>query len=100
VATELVCQDCARTFVWEDHEQERYARDGFDPPRRCRACRAARRARRGGKAGGGKAEGAPKPAAPAPGFEAQCGACGVLTRVPFEPKGDRPVYCATCFQYR
>ena len=26
-----------------------------------------------------------------------CSGCGVITQVPFEPRGDRPVYCTECF---
>ena len=26
-----------------------------------------------------------------------CANCGKPTQVPFEPKGDRPVYCSECF---
>ncbi|MCO5165320.1 MAG: zinc-ribbon domain containing protein [Planctomycetes bacterium] len=101
---ELVCKECGRPFLFEDAEQERYARDGFEPPRRCRPCRAARRA-----AGRPPSERLPRPAPPPapprdpkgrPLHEAQCGACGALTRVPFEPSDVRPVYCAVCFEYR
>ena len=31
-------------------------------------------------------------------FDAVCGACGKACKVPFQPKGDRPVYCRDCFQ--
>lgn len=31
-------------------------------------------------------------------FSATCGACGKEAKVPFEPRGDRPVYCNDCFQ--
>jgi CxxC-x17-CxxC domain-containing protein len=27
-----------------------------------------------------------------------CASCGVETQVPFKPRGDRPVYCRSCFQ--
>jgi CxxC-x17-CxxC domain-containing protein len=33
-------------------------------------------------------------------FPATCAACGVATEVPFEPKGDRPVYCDACHKER
>ena len=29
-----------------------------------------------------------------------CSGCGQQTTVPFEPRGDRPVYCQNCFQSR
>jgi len=30
--------------------------------------------------------------------EVACAECGSPTRVPFQPKGYRPVYCAYCFR--
>ena len=30
--------------------------------------------------------------------KASCGDCGKECEVPFEPKGDKPVYCSECFQ--
>jgi len=27
-----------------------------------------------------------------------CAECGKDTEVPFEPRGDRPVYCSDCYQ--
>ena len=27
-----------------------------------------------------------------------CAGCGQQTTVPFEPRGDRPVFCKTCYQ--
>lgn len=100
---EIVCKDCGKGFLFEGAEQERYARDGFAPPKRCRPCRAARRATTKPRD-----ESTPPPATPTtttsrpePALhEAQCGACGALTRVPFEPTDLRPVYCQTCFEYR
>jgi CxxC-x17-CxxC domain-containing protein len=31
-------------------------------------------------------------------FPAVCAQCGQETQVPFEPRGDRPVYCSACFE--
>ncbi|HEY5476349.1 MAG TPA: CxxC-x17-CxxC domain-containing protein [Tepidiformaceae bacterium] len=31
-------------------------------------------------------------------FSAICGSCGKEAKVPFQPRGDRPVYCNDCFQ--
>lgn len=106
---EITCKDCCKAFLFDDLEQERYARDGFAPPRRCKPCRAVRR---GARIADGEPDVPPRgepPAAPAgaatappprPLFEVQCGACGVMTSVPFQPTEQRPVYCDTCFQYR
>ncbi len=30
-------------------------------------------------------------------FDVVCSACGAKTKVPFKPKGDRPVYCRDCY---
>jgi CxxC-x17-CxxC domain-containing protein len=27
-----------------------------------------------------------------------CAQCGTDTEVPFQPRGDRPVYCSDCFR--
>src|SRR5215213_8761157 len=32
------------------------------------------------------------------GFDVVCSICGQETRVPFRPRGDRPVRCAACWQ--
>ncbi len=33
-------------------------------------------------------------------FPATCSACGKETQVPFQPRGDKPVYCSNCFTPR
>ncbi|MEX1112681.1 MAG: CxxC-x17-CxxC domain-containing protein [Candidatus Andersenbacteria bacterium] len=33
-----------------------------------------------------------------PMFDAVCSKCGNETQVPFQPSGDRPVYCSDCFK--
>ncbi|MCH8902040.1 MAG: DNA-directed RNA polymerase [Chloroflexi bacterium] len=30
-------------------------------------------------------------------FPVTCSECNVETEVPFQPRGDRPVYCSDCF---
>jgi CxxC-x17-CxxC domain-containing protein len=30
-------------------------------------------------------------------FSATCASCGNEARVPFQPRGDKPVYCSDCF---
>ncbi len=78
----LVCKDCGAEFVFTAGEQEFYAEKGFqNEPTRCKACRQARKANR----------------APREMHEVVCAACGKVTQVPFEPRGDRPVYCSECF---
>jgi CxxC-x17-CxxC domain-containing protein len=31
-------------------------------------------------------------------FTAVCSNCGKEARVPFQPRGDKPVYCSDCFE--
>ena len=31
-------------------------------------------------------------------FTATCASCGNEARVPFQPRGDKPVYCSDCFR--
>jgi CxxC-x17-CxxC domain-containing protein len=84
----LTCKDCAAQFVFSASEQQFFAEKGFQNlPQRCRDCRQARRSNGGGDA----------PRSSRPSYEAVCAACGVETTVPFRPRGDRPVYCRTCF---
>ena len=33
-------------------------------------------------------------------FSATCSSCGKEAQVPFQPSGDKPVYCSECFQQR
>jgi len=47
----------------------------------------------GGGSGGGGGFGGPREM-----FTATCAECGQETQVPFRPRGDRPVYCRTCYQ--
>lgn len=81
----LTCRDCGAEFVWTAGEQEFYKSRGLlNEPGRCPNCRATRRQ---GRTGTG-----PKQMS-----TVICSACGAEARVPFAPRGDRPVYCSTCF---
>ena len=85
----LTCRDCGQEFIWTAGEQEFYASRGLqNPPSRCPADRAARRASQGAGGGGGPREM----------FSATCSNCGKEARVPFQPRGDKPVYCSSCFE--
>lgn len=89
----LTCRDCGQEFVWTAGEQEFFASRGLqNPPSRCPADRAARRASQGGGGGGGYSSG------PREMFTATCSNCGREARVPFQPRGDKPVYCSDCFE--
>ncbi|HZJ84849.1 MAG TPA: zinc-ribbon domain containing protein [Syntrophomonadaceae bacterium] len=89
----LVCKDCGNEFVFSASEQQFYAEKGFEnEPGRCPDCRRARKQQRNDR-GGYRRENRPM-------FSAVCAECGQETTVPFEPSGDRPVYCRECFQSR
>lgn len=90
----LVCQDCGNEFVFSASEQEFYAEKGFENlPGRCPPCRKARKQRRSMQHNSGYREDRPM-------FKTVCAACGAETSVPFEPSGERPVYCRDCYQVR
>ena len=83
----LTCRECGKEFVFTASEQQFYADKGFqNEPGRCPACRAARRAQNG------------QNRADRPMYDVICDGCGCTTQVPFQPRGDRPVYCRECFE--
>jgi CxxC-x17-CxxC domain-containing protein len=95
----LICADCGQEFTFSADDQEFYSSRGFSDPKRCRSCRAQRRTGRegeGGGAGGGGFMRAPRPDREM--FDVVCSNCGQPTKVPFQPRGDRPVYCRDCFE--
>lgn len=83
----LICKDCGQEFVFTAGEQEFFAEKGFEnEPQRCKDCRAKRKSERS------------QPTAPArQSYAAVCSACGKECTLPFEPRGDRPVFCSECF---
>lgn len=105
----LTCVDCGAQFAFTANEQAFYADRGFtNEPKRCQACRQSRKATRGGgySSGGYSSNGDGYGASS--GFSSggggrremhtvQCSNCGGEARVPFVPRGDRPVYCSDCF---
>jgi CxxC-x17-CxxC domain-containing protein len=101
----LTCRDCGTTFVFTAGEQEFYQQKGFvNPPSRCPDCRQKRKQP--------TAEGSPRTSAGRSGprgetggrprqlYTVICAECGAETQVPFQPRGDRPVYCRDCYDAR
>lgn len=92
----LRCRDCGRDFLFTVGEQEFYASRGLmNQPSRCPECRASRKTGGGGSSdfGGGRGGRGERQM-----YTATCSSCGREARVPFQPRGDRPVYCSDCFQ--
>ena len=91
----LTCADCGQAFTFTAGEQEFHASKGFtNDPKRCPTCRQNRRSARQGSGstsgGGGFRERREL-------YPAVCAECGKDTEVPFQPRGDRPVYCSDCY---
>ncbi len=84
----LQCSDCGKSFPFTVEEQEFFASRGYtNEPKRCLVCRQSRRSERFGNSGGGSRQM----------FPATCAQCGQETQVPFQPRGDKPVYCRECY---
>ena len=98
----LQCSDCSTTFTFSAQEQEQFATSGYtNEPKRCPPCREARKAKQtggnsynsGSSYGSGSYSSAPRQM-----FNIKCSTCGKDAQVPFEPRGDRPVYCSDCYR--
>ena len=99
---QLTCRDCSNNFVFTGGEQEFYASKGLqNEPVRCPPCRSARKTNRLNEPEEGYVKygvfasfGGRTPRQMHP---ATCADCGIMTEVPFQPRGDRPVYCSSCY---
>ncbi len=90
----LTCSDCGQEFVFTLGEQQFYQERGYSSPRRCKPCRQAKQA----SGGGGRSAPRQSYDSPGSGTTVVCASCGQTTTVPFEPRGDRPVYCKSCYR--
>lgn len=90
---QLTCSDCGQSFTFTADDQEFFRERGFSTPKRCKACRQAKKVESGGGGGGYQRSSSAS-------TSVICSGCGQQTTVPFEPRGDRPVYCQNCFQRR
>ena len=95
----LTCSDCGQEFTFTASEQEFFAQKGFNTPSRCPDCRAARKAaRQGGSSSGSSYGSGGGYGGTRQMYPAVCAQCGKDTEVPFQPRGDRPVYCSDCYK--
>jgi CxxC-x17-CxxC domain-containing protein len=102
--TTITCRDCGQAFTFTSGEQDFYASRGFSEPSRCADCRATRKAQRDGGGSSYESYGSSSSYGGSRGqremFSATCSSCGKAAQVPFQPSGDKPVYCSDCFQQR
>lgn len=89
---EVTCSECGKP-----------ANVPFEPtagrPVYCNDCFSKRRPARSSGGGGGFGRGPPRgDRGDRQMFEVTCSDCGKQTQVPFQPSGDRPVYCQDCFR--
>lgn len=92
----MTCRDCGTGFVFTAGEQEFHASKGFtNAPSRCPECRRQRKSEQGfgGGGGGRRSMGGPRQM-----YSATCSGCGRTCEVPFQPSGEKPVYCSDCFR--
>ena len=88
----IQCADCGATFTFSTGEQEFYATRGYtNEPKRCAPCRQARKSQLNGN-------GNSRYTSSRQMFAATCAECGKDTELPFEPRGDSPVYCSDCYR--
>ena len=93
----MTCVQCGNEFVFSAEDQQYHAGRGYQDPKRCPTCRAERRSNSGrGSYGGGGGYDRPQRQM----FSTTCSRCGKEALVPFEPRGDKPVYCSDCYQPR
>jgi len=85
----IQCSDCGSNFTHSVKDQEFYQSKGYtNEPKRCPECRRTRKSERNNNGYGASRQM----------FPATCGECGKETELPFEPRGDKPVYCSDCFR--
>ena len=105
----LSCAECGQPFTFSADDQAYHAQKGYtNQPKRCPTCRQSRRDQRysggggggyggGGGGGGGGYGGGGGGYGRREMFSVTCASCGKDAQVPFQPRGDRPVYCQDCY---
>jgi CxxC-x17-CxxC domain-containing protein len=90
---QITCSDCGQEFTFSAADQQFFQERGYSTPKRCKPCRMAKKNEQGGGGSGYRS-------APSQGTPVICSGCGQPTTVPFEPRGDRPVFCRDCYTAR
>jgi len=85
---DLVCIECKKTFVFSTGEQDFFNSRGLsNEPKRCPHCRVLMRMRREGKSTDSVTQ-------------TNCVVCGEKTTVPFLPRDEKRIFCASCYKAR
>lgn len=85
---EISCQDCGSKFVFTAGEQLFFVSKRLrNEPKRCANCRLVVRFRR-------KGHDLQKL------YDTVCGQCGAPAKVPFTPRGHKPVFCVSCLMIK
>lgn len=88
----IKCFDCGNMFIFSAEERGIFRAKGHaNEPKRCPECRRIRKARINGTSNNSFV-------AQRQMFSATCSECGKNTEVPFQPRGDKPVYCSDCYR--
>lgn len=114
---EIICNECDEAFLYTEAERAFRESRGLERPTTCPTCRARERSRRnddlitlynrtetfepflfGKETQNGNGNGRPREGRTM--HSATCAQCGAETKVPFVPRGDRPVYCRSCYNAR
>lgn len=95
---QLTCSDCGQEFTFTAADQAFFRERGYSTPKRCKPCRQAKKNDQGGGGYGGGGYGGGYRSSQPQGTPVTCAGCGQQTTVPFEPRGDRPVFCKSCYQ--
>lgn len=93
---QITCSDCGQDFTFTAADQTFFQERGYSTPKRCKPCRLAKKNEQGSGGGGGGGY----RSSSSQGTPVICSGCGQPTTVPFEPRGDRPVYCRDCYASR
>ena len=94
----VTCVQCGNDFTFSAEDQAFHASRGYQDPKRCPTCRAERRSAQGGSRDSysSYSSGYDRPQRQM--YSAICAQCGKEAMVPFEPRGDKPVYCSDCYK--
>jgi CxxC-x17-CxxC domain-containing protein len=89
----LQCVDCKKDFIFSIEEQQLHASHGFvNAPGRCPPCRQTKKSGRIQNEDASEDYNTRRPM-----FAVTCAQCGKATRVPFQPRQDKSVYCSDCY---